>query len=235
MRAHLGPRAPWGTILAVSVLASAFAGCDNPERDRIKATTQASYDRATGKLSEITYDRNKNGRIDTWTKMNGNRPVSSEIDTDEDGKIDRWEEYGPDGVLVKVQWERQKPPTAADRTMHGVPDAAAYMNPDGSVERIEYTEESELTGKRSVVRREFYTAGKLVRAEEDTLGQNYLDRFETYDAEQRLVSVEFDETGDGKPDRRVTYDAGNRIVLIETDPDGQGGYLKKTVPGKKKE
>ncbi|MEI6245058.1 MAG: hypothetical protein WCQ64_08425, partial [Acidobacteriota bacterium] len=101
----------------------------------MKATTQANYDRTTGKLTEITYDKNKNGKIDTWVKMDGNRPVSAEIDTDEDGKIDRWEEYGPDGKTVKAMWERPKPPNAKDKTMKGKPDAVAYMGPDGTVEK----------------------------------------------------------------------------------------------------
>lgn len=222
-------------VLVCGLLVCA-AACSNAERDRVKATTQANYDRTTGKLTEITYDKNKNGRIDTWTKMDGSRPVSSEIDTDEDGKIDRWEEYGPDGKLVKVSWERPKLPTATDRTMKGRPDAVAFIGADGTtVERIEYSEVSELTNKESVVRREFYSGTHLVRAEEDTLGLGYMDRFEVRGEDGRLISVELDETGDGKPDRRLTYNEANVLVSIETEPDGHGGYLKKTIPGKKKE
>jgi hypothetical protein len=214
----------------------ALVSCSNPEKDRVKATTQANYDRATGKLSEITYDRNKNGKIDTWVKMDGSRPVSAEIDTDEDGKIDRWEEYGPDGKLVIVRWERPKPPTAKDQTMKGKPDAVAYIGPDGAVEKIEYFEVSEMPemqGKESVVRREFYEAGHLVRAEEDTLGTGVMDRFETRDAAGHVISVGLDENGDGKPDRRLNYSAEGVLLSIETEPDGHGGYLKKTIPGKK--
>jgi hypothetical protein len=215
--------------------ALSLAGCSNAERDRVKATTQASYDRATGKLSEITFDRNKNGRIDTWTKMDGSRPLSSEIDTDEDGKIDRWEEYGPDGKLVKAMWERPKPPTAKDRTMTGRPDAVAYIGADGLPEKIEYLEVSELDPTRTlrVVRREFYQGTHILRAEEDTLGDGVMDRFENFDETARMVSVEFDETGDGQPDRKLTYGADGRIVSIETEPDGKGGYLKKVIPGRK--
>ena len=201
----------------------------------MKATTQANYDRTTGKLTEITYDKNKDGKIDTWTKMDGSRPVSSEIDTNGDGKIDRWEQYGPDGKLVKVLWERPKPPTAKDKTMTGKPDAAAFIGADGLPERIEYSEVSELdpTKTQRVVRREFYQGTHLVRAEEDTLGLGYMDRFEHYDANDRLVAVELDETGDGKPDRRLNYSPDGVLLSIETGPDGKGGYLKKTVPGKK--
>jgi hypothetical protein len=210
-----------------------LSACSDPERDRVKATTQASYDQATGKLSEITFDKNKNGKIDTWTKMDGARALSSRIDTDEDGKIDRWEEYGPDGTLVKAMWERPKPPTAADRTMTGKPDATAYMDADGLVERIEYSEVSDVTKIEGVVRREFYRGTRLLHADEDTDGDGLMDRFEHFNAQGALESVEFDEVRpfDGKPDRRLTY-GPTGVIAVETHPDGKGGYLRKTTPGK---
>lgn len=226
----------WCAVCGVGLLTATVASCSNPERDRVKATTQANYDRATGKLAEITYDRNKNGKIDTWTKMNGSLPISSDIDTDEDGKIDRWEIYGPDGKLVRVMWERPKPPTAANRTMTGRPDAVAIVGADGLVARIEYSEFSELpemNGRETIVRREFYSGGHLVRAEEDTLGKGIMDRFEAYDPQGRMVAVEFDENFDGKPDRRLNYNTDGSLASTETQPDGNGGYLKKTIPGKK--
>jgi hypothetical protein len=210
------------------------ASCSDPDEARVKATTQATYDRATGKLAEITYDKNKNGKIDTWTKMDGGHPLSSRIDTDEDGKIDRWEEYGPDGKLLKAMWERPKPPNAADRTMTEKPDATAFMDADGNVERIEYTETSDVTKIEGVVRREFYRGTKMLRAEEDTDGDGIIDRFEHFDESGQLTSVEFDEVKpfDGRPDRRLTYDTNGALVAVETQPDGKGGYLKKTTPGK---
>lgn len=216
------------------VLLAAAAGCNDADRQRVKATTQANYDPVTGKLTEITYDKNKNGRIDTWTKMDGSRPVSSMLDTDEDGKIDRWEEYGANGSLVKVMWERPKPPTAADKNMTGVPDSVAFMGPDGKPERVEYSELSEVTQRVSVVRRMFYEGDRMVRAEEDTEGYGVMNRFERYDGAGNLASVELDLTGDGLPDKRFVYDVGSNLVSIETEPDGKGGYLKKTVPGRGK-
>ena len=157
------------------------------------------------------------------------------IDTDEDGRIDRWEEYGDAGQLIKAEWERPKPPTAVDQTMTGKPDAAAYMAADGTVERIEYSERSADGQQMAVVRREFYRATRMQRAEEDTDGDGQMDRFEHFNADGQLVSVEFDEIKpfDGKADRRLTYDANGVLVLIETQPDGAGGYLKKVTPGGK--
>jgi hypothetical protein len=224
---------------AAALLGIVAASCANPNPDaaRVKATTQASYDLQTGKLTEITYDKNKNGRIDTWTKMNGSIPVSSRMDTNEDGLLDRWETYGPDGKLVRVDWERAPVPGPANPNPNytGKPNATAYLNADGVVERIEYYETSDVTGQRDITRREFYNAAKqLMHAEEDTDGDGLMDRFEAYE-NALLRTVEFDEKKpyDGKPDRRITYSAEGVPVLVETEPDGKGGYLKKVSPGKK--
>lgn len=212
----------------VLVLAAAAVACANPdpEQARLAATTQARYDPKSLKLAEITYDKNHNGRIDTWTKMDGAKPVSSVIDEDEDGKIDRWETYGPDGELVQVQLSRAK---------NGQPDETVFVGADGKVEHIDFFEKSDTTGQLGVVRREFYEADKPVRAEEDTDGDGLMDRFEHYDPSGALIAVELDDAQpfDGKPDRRLTYSPTGQLLSIETEPDGQGGYLKKSIPTRK--
>ena len=110
-------------LAALAVCGAVLAhGCADPERERLKATTKASYDKATGKLTELTYDANKNGRIDTWTEMDGTRPIRSRIDSNEDGRIDRWEYYDATGGLAKVGFSRK-----ADEK----PDAWAYSTPGG--------------------------------------------------------------------------------------------------------
>lgn len=220
---------------AAALLVVGAASCSNPDEQRVKSTTQASYDLQTGKLAEITYDQNKNGRIDTWTKMNGSLPVSSRLDTNEDGKIDRWETYGPDGKLTKVDFERPPTPDAAHPTpiYTGQPNATAFIAADGSIERVEYFDLSP-TGQREVTLREFYNAQKqLTRTEEDSDGDGLMDLFQTF-VDGVLRTTEFDEKKplDGKPDRRMTYSADGVLVLIETEPDGRGGYLTKKSPGK---
>jgi hypothetical protein len=63
---------------------------------------QKVYDKQTGRLTRLSYDTNKNGRIDTECYMDGTRVVRIELDRDEDGKVERWEYYGPDQTLEKV-------------------------------------------------------------------------------------------------------------------------------------
>ncbi len=88
-------------LFAVCLLVVA-ASCSDPEKARVKATTIPTYDPTTGKLTRLTADLNKNGKIDTWTYMDGAIPLRTEQDRDEDGKIDRWEYVAPDGKILKV-------------------------------------------------------------------------------------------------------------------------------------
>jgi hypothetical protein len=205
------------TSFCLAVVCTAFvaSACSDPDRERIKATTKPTYDKTTGKLTELTYDRNKNGTIDTWTDMDGTRPLRSRIDLDEDGSIDRWEYYGDKGELLKVGFSRKK---------DGKPDAWAYSGADGKVERVEI---SSIGDEHKIDRWEHYDASGLVSAEEDTNGDGRIDKWETY-AGGALKSAAFDESADGKPDRRLTYDNG-QLTLIETEPNASGAYVRQVA------
>jgi hypothetical protein len=220
---------------AVAAVALLAASCSDPEAARLKATTKPVYDARTGNLIELTYDRNKNGVIDTWTTMDGRCPVSSVTDTNEDGVIDRWEIYDHCGQLVKVGLLRAKPDLVSKVSK---PDEWVYMGPDGKPNRVEFIEVSNVTGVEGVVRREFYDGDVLVRAEEDTDGDGLMDRWEGYVNKQlRTVDLDTGQNGkppyDGKPKMRYTYDANGALVLIESQPDATGAYTKRVVPGKK--
>lgn len=219
------PRAVAALVACGAVLAH---GCADPERDRLRATTRASYDEATGKLTELTYDANKNGRIDTWTEMDGSRPLRSRIDRDEDGRIDRWEYYDETGRLAKVGFSRK----GGER-----PDAWAYSTTEGQIDRIEI---SSSVDPGRIDRWEFYDTsgpvrtegadgtGPLLRVEEDTDRDGRRDKWEHY-VDGTVRTAEFDENHDGKPDRRLTYrDA--ELVMIETAPDASGRYTRARAP-----
>ena len=208
-----------GSVAAVLVLACT-AACSDPENERLKSTTRATYDRTTGRLTELTYDSNRNGRIDTWTDMDGNRPVATRIDRNEDGRIDRWEYYDDHGRLARVGFSRKD---------DGEPDAWAFPGPDGRVLRVEISSTGDET---QIDRWERYDPagagadgmGTLVAAEEDTDTDGRVDKWETYD-KGVLTTAAFDENDDGTPDRRLTYASG-RLALIETAPDASGRFTK---------
>ena len=180
-------------VIALCALCALFAACSDGEKARLKATTLPTYDKATGKLKEVTFDFNKNGRIDTWTEMDGAKPVRARVDLDEDGTIDRWEYYDENAKLVKIGFSRKD---------DGRPDAWAYRNAQGGVQRIEASS--------------VYDPQKI-------------DRWETY-RDGVLANADEDQDGDGKPDRRLTYDAAGAIIVIETEADGSGGYRTRARP-----
>src|SRR5947199_2393255 len=110
-------------VLSIALLS---ASCQRDDEDA-KKRIQPEYDKS-GKLQLLKYDANGDGKVDTWSYMDGARVVRIEIDKDEDGKIDRWEYYGADQRLEKV---------GTSRTNDGKEDAWSYAGPDGSIARIE--------------------------------------------------------------------------------------------------
>lgn len=190
--------------------------CSDPGQARSRDTTRPTYDKATGRLKELTYDANQNGKIDTWTEMDGARPIRSRIDRDEDGRLDRWEYYDASGALTRVGFSRRQT---------GTPDAWAYSGPDGRIARVD----SSSTGDESRIdRREFYEQGLLARSESDTNGDGRPDQWETYEAGV-LKTAAVDQDGDGRPDRRLTYGPDGALVLIESEPDAAGSFRKQVT------
>lgn len=217
--------AAWATVVCGVVL---LGSCSNPERERLRSTTKATYDPASGKLTELTFDANKNGRIDTWTEMDGTRPLRSRIDSNEDGQVDRWEYYDASGKLTKVGFSRRAGDT---------PDAWAFAGRDGGIERIEI---SSAADPARIDRWEFYdpssaaggslpdNPGTLLRVESDTNADGRPDKWERY-VGGVVSTVEFDENHDGHPDRRLTY-KDSELALIESSPDATGRYQKAVSP-----
>lgn len=195
--------------LAQAALSGTACSAD-PERERLERTTLATYDSATGRLRQITYDSNKNGRVDTVTHLDGTRLLRTEMDADEDGRVDRWEYYDAAGRLEKY---------AISRASDGKPDAWAYPGPDGTVVRLEIS----LRRDGRIDRWEHYEGGSVARAEEDANGDGRADKWEVYQG-GTLVAVSLDNDADGRPDRRLTYSAEGQLSLIESDPDPAGAF-----------
>jgi len=210
-------------LLTIVIMSSVMA-CTDAEKERLKRTTVPTYDPASGKLTQLTYDANRDGRVDTWTSMDGARPLLSRIDRNEDGKIDRWEYYDNAGVLSKVGFSRKD---------DGKADAWAFAGADGEIQRIEFSSAGDET---RIDRREYYGPKRpdvadtpaLVRVEIDADADGRCDRWETYE-NGSIRTVEYDSDADGTPDRRLTYE-GAVLVLIESNPDAAGRFAtRRTV------
>src|SRR6185503_3063685 len=96
------------------------SGCDSREPSNIEPV----YDKQTGKLQLLKYDSNGDGKVDTWSYMDGTKVLRIEVDKDEDGKLDRWEYYDADQKVEK---------TGMSRANDGKEDAWEYAGPDGAV------------------------------------------------------------------------------------------------------
>jgi hypothetical protein len=193
-------------LLAITLILQACSGDGADARRRIAP----EYDKATGKLKLLKYDSKGDGKVDTWSYMDGARVLRIEIDKDGDGKIDRWEYYDANQQIEKVGFSRAR---------DGKEDAWSYTGPDGAIARIEVSTRRD--GK--VNRIEHYHEDRLVSAEEDTDGDGKIDKWETYDGDH-LASVAFDTLRRGTPDRRLIYGARG-TARMEVDAKGDGHFV----------
>src|SRR6186713_710456 len=99
----------------------------------------ASYDSKTGKLSTLSVDTNRNGKVDTVSHMDGARILRIEVDQNEDGQIDRWDFYGADRKLERVGFSRQN---------DGLMDAVAFYESEGVLSRMEVSTRRDATFDR---------------------------------------------------------------------------------------
>jgi hypothetical protein len=197
---------PLRVAVALACSALAVLGCHGRSA---RKNIEPVYDPDTGRLQQLRYDSDGNGKVDTVSYMDGTRVLRIEIDKDEDGKIDRWEYYDAAGKLEKV---------GVSRANDGVEDAWSYIGPDGKVSRVAISTSRD--GRIS--RTEFYQADLLTSAEEDTDGDGVVDKWESYES-GRLASVAFDQMHRGKPGRRLSY-AADGSVKIEVDAHGMGRW-----------
>jgi hypothetical protein len=194
-------------VLTVTVVLVTSA-CSNKGGNNTRI--EPVYDQQTGKLQLLRYDSDGDGKIDTWSYMDGARVLRIEMDKDEDGKLDRWEYYGQDQKLERI---------GSSRANDGKIDTWSYPGPDGAIARIEISTRHD--GKMN--RTEYYEKGVLVRAEEDSDGDGKLDKWETYE-NARMASVAFDTTHRGTPDRRLVY-GSHGTARVEVDPSGDGHFV----------
>ena len=199
-------------VPAAVLLVLAAGGCVADDRNK---RIEPVYDKQTGRLQLLKYDSNGNGKVDTWSYMDGTRVLRIEIDKDEDGKVDRWEYYDGNQKLEK---------TGTSRANDGKEDAWLYTGPDGSIVRVEFSTKRD--GKAT--RTEYYEKDALLRAEEDSDDDGKIDKWETYEG-GRLAVAAFDTMHRGTPDRRLIHGADGSARL-EVDPNGTGRFVAVNTP-----
>jgi hypothetical protein len=190
------------------------------------ARPKADYDPQTGRLRRFEFDANHDGKYDTVSYMDGTRILRVELDLDQNGKVERWDFYGPDRKLEKVGFASKN---------DGVMDSQAfYQGGDGAGQGV--LQRIEISTKRDgkFDRTEFYENGQLVRSADDTNGDGRPDKWDEWQPVDHpsagapafgITSTSFDDTGSGRPERRFVYGPGGSIARVEIDPNGDGHWV----------
>jgi hypothetical protein len=147
-----------GIAAASLLVTAACGGAAQPQAGRIAP----EYDARTGRLILLKYDANQNGSIDTMGYMDGARVVRIEVDADEDGKVDRWEYYGPDGKIERI---------ALSTKSDGMPARTEWYEAEVAVRAEEDTD-----GDGRVDKWETYQDGRLVSVAFDAAHRGSPDR-----------------------------------------------------------
>jgi EF hand domain-containing protein len=204
-------------VVSIVVAACGPAAATTEAEAGAKKDVQSEYDKS-GRLTRLTYDRNGDGKIDTWGYMDGSRVVRVEVDEDGDGQVDRWE-YHTDPKSSTGSNGATGSAGSPNASGAGGAAGAGAGGGDPTLERIDRATKHD--GKIS--RREFFENGVLTRVEEDTDGDGKIDKWETYSG-GTLAIMAIDTKGRGTPDRRLIYQPDGTLSRIETDPSGSGTW-----------
>jgi hypothetical protein len=154
------------------------AGCQSADSQH--QGLEPTYDQASGRLRELSYDSDKDGRVDMKAVMDGSRVLKVEVDENNDGRPDRWEYYEPMGLS----------PTRIERSTQR----------DGKVTRTEGFRngalawvEEDRDGDGKVDRWETYVDGALSTLALDSQGRGRPDRVVTYGDGDKWKSEKVEE------------------------------------------
>jgi hypothetical protein len=162
-----------------------------------KGKIKAYYDQ-WGRLERLEEDSNGDGRRDRVSHHAGKKdPGLIEIDTDFDGRFDRWEQYDDTGHLVRVGASRSG----------GGPDIWEVLDAQGQILRRDYDDDHD--GK--IDRSEILEAGRVVRTEVDADRDGRVDRWQRWDR-GHLTREELDTDADGRPDHVVLYGSDGKVI-----------------------
>jgi hypothetical protein len=161
---------------------------------------QISYDMKTNAVIRDVLDRNQDGvadRIITYEGFGGAR--TEETDTDFDGKVDRWDTFGPEG-------QRLRSATASNGTR---PDRVATYDRAGILRQVEV----DADGDGRFERTQLYEAGKLAEIRIDSDGDGKIDRIQDF-RKGYLSTEDFDTDEDGTPNVRLTFGKDGALMKV---------------------
>jgi len=193
-RARTGLGARWHARL-ISAVVLAAGGCrpGSIEQPRV----EPAYDERSGRLVELRYDADGDGRAEIVSYMDGSRIERVEVDVDRDGRVDRWEHYDPSARLERVGISSRR---------DGKADTWSVASGDSPQTRLELS----TTHDGFIDRREVHDAAGIVHAEDDTDRDGRADKWERF-RKGRLAEVAFDTDDDGHPDHRLVYDENGSV------------------------
>jgi hypothetical protein len=150
---------------------------------------QPTYDKASGRLTQLAYDSDGNGTHDAWAFMDGARLIRLEADENGDGRVDRWEHYA--GTVGSSR----QPPERIERSTRF----------DGRISRREFFErgvmvrvEEDTDGDGALDKWETYAGGALAILALDSTRRGTPDRRLIYKPDGSLDRIEVDPTGSGQ-------------------------------------
>lgn len=181
-------RWPTSGLLAFAVVAGGCRSGPPPSATHHlveKGPFQALYGGPDNHLERVVYDGDGDHRAEVVTIYGpGGRPIQAQIDTDNDGIVDRWEYYAPDGHIAKVGTSRRFP---------GQPDLWSYPDGFGGVSRREYDDDGDGRPERA----ETLLDGAVVAEEYDTNGDGRWDRRLVRGPDGSIARIDVDPKGDG--------------------------------------
>ncbi|MGE3521049.1 MAG: hypothetical protein AB7J63_19065 [Vicinamibacterales bacterium] len=181
------------TVLLAAICASVTStSCGSGRDPSTGERLTPEYDAATGRLTRITYDRDGDGKPDTWGVLGLDGLARVDIDEDSDRQVDRLEYYERDagtGESRLVRIER-----ALDAA--GRPARREFLV-DGVLARVEA--DTNADGQVDVW--QVFADGRLVTVEIDTDHVGYATRRLTY-----------------SPDGAVSVTRLDRSTISRTEP-----------------
>lgn len=165
---------------------------------------QSFYELETHALVRRVTDRNQDGvsdRVITYEGLGGARV--EEMDSNFDGRVDRWDTFGVNGERLR---------SATSRTGRR-PDRVATYDRSGDLSRVET--DSDLDGVFELV--QIHERGLLAEARIDSDGNGRADRIQDFRAGY-MAFEDFDTNEDGRPDLRLTFARDGSLLKVTTRP-----------------